>query len=278
MADTQHYGTGRRKTSTARVFIKPGKGDITVNKKPLDIFFGRKTAQMIVRQPLELTSLNEKFDESNILKFFFNFNIFNASLSKPLATIASKKVLLNQAYINIDDNTDELEKKVSDYKNSLLIYEYQQRLIDQNFDTTVLLDDLINYYNNNINEFKLDQDIFKGRYIIIDKNAPNIKSLYKLFRSSNDTDIDEMVSYCMLYAKEYYINDSIWNYFNPIKQKMPKSVSARNIFYSKRKYEIIEEDNFIYLLLFREFKFKGEISPFSIQKEKINRSSFHSRR
>ena len=193
----------------------------------------------------------------------------NSYLNKYVDDWVSKKVLLNQAYINIDDNTDELEKKVSDYKNSLLIYEYQQRLIDQNFDTTVLLDDLINYYNNNINEFKLDQDIFKGRYIIIDKNAPNIKSLYKLFRSSDDTDIDEMVSYCMLYAKEYYINDSIWNYFNPIKQKMPKSVSARNIFYSKRKYEIIEEDNFIYLLLFREFKFKGEISPFSIQKEKI---------
>ena len=68
MADTQHYGTGRRKTSTARVFIKPGKGDITVNKKPLDIFFGRKTAQMIVRQPLELTSLNEKFDVNVTVK------------------------------------------------------------------------------------------------------------------------------------------------------------------------------------------------------------------
>jgi|TARA_B100001059_G_C17633304_1_gene475522 small subunit ribosomal protein S9 len=68
MADIQHYGTGRRKTSTARVFIKPGKGDITVNKKPLDIFFGRKTAQMIVRQPLELTSLNEKFDVNVTVK------------------------------------------------------------------------------------------------------------------------------------------------------------------------------------------------------------------
>ena len=68
MADTQYYGTGRRKTSTSRVFIKPGKGDITVNKKPLDIFFGRKTAQMIVRQPLELTSLNEKFDVNVTVK------------------------------------------------------------------------------------------------------------------------------------------------------------------------------------------------------------------
>ncbi len=58
----QYYGTGRRKTSTARVFLRPGTGDITVNKKPLDVFFGRKTAQMIVRQPLELTELKDKFD------------------------------------------------------------------------------------------------------------------------------------------------------------------------------------------------------------------------
>jgi small subunit ribosomal protein S9 len=62
MSDTNFYGTGRRKTSTARVYLKPGKGDITVNRKPLDVFFGRKTAQMIVRQPLELTQLGDKFD------------------------------------------------------------------------------------------------------------------------------------------------------------------------------------------------------------------------
>ena len=68
MADTQFYGTGRRKTSTARVFLKPGTGAITVNKRPLDIFFGRKTAQMIVRQPLELMQLGDKFDVNVTVK------------------------------------------------------------------------------------------------------------------------------------------------------------------------------------------------------------------
>jgi len=68
MADTQFYGTGRRKTSTARVFMKPGKGDITVNNKPLDTFFGRKTAQMIVRQPLELMQVTDKFDVNVTVK------------------------------------------------------------------------------------------------------------------------------------------------------------------------------------------------------------------
>jgi small subunit ribosomal protein S9 len=58
----QYYGTGRRKTSTARVFIKSGTGSITVNKRPLDGYFGREVARMIVRQPLELLEMVQKFD------------------------------------------------------------------------------------------------------------------------------------------------------------------------------------------------------------------------
>lgn len=62
MAATQFYGTGRRKTSTARVFITAGTGAITVNDRPLDEYFGRPVARMVVRQPLELAGLVEKFD------------------------------------------------------------------------------------------------------------------------------------------------------------------------------------------------------------------------
>jgi small subunit ribosomal protein S9 len=62
MALQQNYGTGRRKTSAARVFLRPGTGNITVNGKTLDLFFGRETARMIVRQPLELLNFTEKFD------------------------------------------------------------------------------------------------------------------------------------------------------------------------------------------------------------------------
>lgn len=62
MSNTQYYGTGRRKTSTARVFLTEGAGDILVNNRTLEQFFGRKTAQMIVRQPLELMNLTDKFN------------------------------------------------------------------------------------------------------------------------------------------------------------------------------------------------------------------------
>lgn len=62
MATTQYYGTGRRKTSTARVFIEQGEGKITINGRTIDEYFGREVARMIVRQPLEQVDMVEKFD------------------------------------------------------------------------------------------------------------------------------------------------------------------------------------------------------------------------
>lgn len=62
MPASQYYGTGRRKTSTARVFLQTGSGAITINNRPLDNYFGREVARMIVRQPLELVELVDKFD------------------------------------------------------------------------------------------------------------------------------------------------------------------------------------------------------------------------
>jgi len=62
MSVTYNYGTGRRKSAVARVFIKAGKGDIVVNDKPVDVFFSRETGRMIVRQPLTLTETLGKFD------------------------------------------------------------------------------------------------------------------------------------------------------------------------------------------------------------------------
>jgi small subunit ribosomal protein S9 len=62
MAEETHYSTGRRKTSSARVYLRRGSGRILVNKRPLDEFFGRETSRMVVRQPLESTEMTDRFD------------------------------------------------------------------------------------------------------------------------------------------------------------------------------------------------------------------------
>ena len=62
MADIEYYGTGRRKTSTARVYLRPGAGEVVVNRKPFDRYFPNETLRMIIRQPLQLTETSGKFD------------------------------------------------------------------------------------------------------------------------------------------------------------------------------------------------------------------------
>lgn len=62
MADTQYYGTGRRKSSSARVFMKMGSGAITINKLSIDEYFGRETSRMVVKQSLDAAEMNDKFD------------------------------------------------------------------------------------------------------------------------------------------------------------------------------------------------------------------------
>ena len=62
MAEIQYYGTGRRKTSTARVYLRPGAGEVLVNRKPFDQYFPNETLRMIIRQPLQLTETTTKFD------------------------------------------------------------------------------------------------------------------------------------------------------------------------------------------------------------------------
>ena len=62
MADIQYYGTGRRKTSTARVYLRPGAGEVQVNRKPFERYFPNETLRMIIRQPLQLTETASKFD------------------------------------------------------------------------------------------------------------------------------------------------------------------------------------------------------------------------
>ena len=68
MATTQYYGTGRRKSSSARVYLKPGNGDIMINSRSVDQYFGRETSRRIIRQPLQATDLDSKFDLNIMVK------------------------------------------------------------------------------------------------------------------------------------------------------------------------------------------------------------------
>ena len=85
-----------------------------------------------------------------------------------------RQLLLSHAEINLSVDLDKYEKQVEDYRASLLIFAYQQELINQNLDSSISFSDINDYYDSYISEFDLSKNIFKGRFIIIDKLAPDI--------------------------------------------------------------------------------------------------------
>jgi small subunit ribosomal protein S9 len=93
MAAATNYGTGRRKTATARVFMKPGTGRITVNNRPLDEFFGRETGRMIVRQPLAVAQVEDRFD--------FNVQVTGGGITGQAGAIRHG---ITRALIEYDEN------------------------------------------------------------------------------------------------------------------------------------------------------------------------------
>lgn len=100
MAEQKFYATGKRKTSIARVWMKPGTGEITVNQRPLDVFFGRETSKMVVRQPLELTD--------NIGKFDISVNVVGGGVSGQAGAI---KHGITKALLEVDPELRAVLKK-----------------------------------------------------------------------------------------------------------------------------------------------------------------------
>ena len=127
-----------------------------------------------------------------------------------------KQLMLYHAEINLSIDMQNYHKQIDEYRSSLLIYAYQQQLINQNFDTTIAIEAVTDYYNQYKEEFKLNKNIFMGRYIVIDKSAPKLGKLSKWYKSDHKEYVAELEDYCQQFAKEYYLVDSNWQYFTVI--------------------------------------------------------------
>ena len=125
-----------------------------------------------------------------------------------------KQLLVHHAELNLDKEELLFDKQIEEYRYSLLIYAYHQKLLNHNFDTSISNNEILNYYNSYKQEFKLNQDIFKGRFVIIDKLAPNLHKFNNLFTSSNTESTYELFDYCQQFAKEYYLDIDKWQYFS----------------------------------------------------------------
>ncbi|MDC0204295.1 hypothetical protein OAJ65_00705 [Flavobacteriales bacterium] len=180
-----------------------------------------------------------------------------------------KQLMLYHAEINLSIDMQDYQKQIDAYRSSLLIYAYQQQLINQNFDTTIAIEAVTDYYNQYKEEFKLNKNIFMGRYIVVDKSAPKLSKLSKWYKSDNKEYMIELEDYCQQFAKEYYLADSNWQYFSVINNKLPEIIKKEESFLKNTKSTTFKNEQFIHYIYIKNYKIKGSISPLALEKEKI---------
>ena len=180
-----------------------------------------------------------------------------------------KQLMIYHSEINLSSDLLNYEAQIADYRSSLLIYAYQQELINQNFDTSVTANEISNYYNQYREEFKLVKNIFIGRYIVVDKSAPKSKNLKKWYKSNKPDDIESLTDYCHQFAKEYYLSDSSWQYFSSINNKLPKFITEEEYFLENTKGVWFEDQQYRHYIYIKNYQIKGSISPLALEREKI---------
>ena len=180
-----------------------------------------------------------------------------------------KQLMIYHAEINLSSDLLDYETQISEYRSSLLIYAYQQELINQNFDTSISFSEVSQYYNIYKEDFKLFKNIFKGRYIVLDKSAPKLKSFEKWYKSENPKDLERLADYCHQFAKEYYLTDTSWQYFSRINNKLPKFINEEEYFLENTKGIWFEDIQYRYYIYIKNYQIKGSVSPLTLEIEKI---------
>ena len=180
-----------------------------------------------------------------------------------------RELLILYAEMNINKDILNYEEQIENYRASLLIYTYQQQLINNNLDTNIEFSEIQDYYNMYKYQFKLNKSVFKGRFIIIDKSAPNLNKLNKIYTSEKELDISDLEDYCKQFSKTYYLIDNQWQYFSVFNDMMPDFINEENSFLRINRSSIFEDENFRYYIFVKDYKLSGSISPLDIVQDEI---------
>jgi hypothetical protein len=181
-----------------------------------------------------------------------------------------KQLLIHEASTRIEIDEAEIERKILEYRYSLIGYEYQTYYINQNLDREVSDGEIQEYYQKNLDNFVLKQNIVRGRFISVPKGAPRTNQLPKLIKSNKPADLEELRSYCLSFATAYHLEDTVWVNFDEVIKTTPLAEIPNKVqFLRNNKYvENSDSDNEYYLRI-DEYKKSDDISPLEVVREQI---------
>ena len=182
-----------------------------------------------------------------------------------------KQLLITEAANQIDFDEAELERKILDYRYALMVYEFEKKYVNQRVDSEVDQDEIEAYYRENKANFELKQNIIKGIFAKVPKEAPRTGRLKKLFESELDEEArEEIKSYCLSFAASYSLDDSVWYDFEDVIKNTPL-VSIPNKVQFLRSNDFIEtsDDIYVYFVRVLDYKISDQISPLEFVKDDI---------
>ena len=196
------------------------------------------------------------------------------SISRVEAYIDSwvrKQLLIQEASKKININEAEVERKILDYRYSLIAYEYQSQYVKEHLDTVIAPSEIEAYYNANIDNFILKQNIVRATYIKVPKNAPQTKKIKDLIFSKNEKDKRDLKSYCLSFSVAYQLADSSWLIFDELVRNSPLIEIPNKVqFLKTNPYYEVEDDQYLYYLKVEEYRISDNVSPLEFVRDEIS--------
>lgn len=181
-----------------------------------------------------------------------------------------KQLLIQEASRKIDFNEAEIERKILDYRYSLIAYEYQSHYVKQNLDTAVSNTEIEAYYKENVDNFILKQNIVRATFIKVPKTAPKTNKIKDLMFSEREKDIAELKSYCLSFSAAYHLSDSTWMVFDELVRNSPLAEIPNKIqFLKANPYYETSVDDYLYFFRVLEYRISDNVSPLEFVKDDI---------
>ncbi len=180
-----------------------------------------------------------------------------------------KQLILQKAELNLTDEEKNVNKELDEYRTSLIIFKYEQKLIKEKLDTTVKPEEIIEYFNSNTSNFILNYDIVKAQYIKLLLRSANIDKVKEWMRSETAENTKLLEGYCLQHGIKYEYFKDEWANFDNIKMLLPVEISNNELFLKSGKFFDMKDSIFLYLLNIKDYKLKGSITPLKLVESDI---------
>ncbi|MES2730801.1 MAG: peptidyl-prolyl cis-trans isomerase [Bacteroidota bacterium] len=195
----------------------------------------------------------------------------SANLSRHYAeTWVKKELMLEEAKSKAQLDNAEIERKVEDYRYSLTLYEFEKEYLQKKLDTLVPAAVLNQYYQDNVRNFVLKQNIVRATLVQMPKKNAQLNRVKMLVNSTDKKDAKELSSLCSRFAEQYYLDDAEWIDFEKLVSNTPwLSLPNKERFLQQNKQVEISNENTVFLLHIKQAKTTGQTAPLEFAEEQI---------